>query len=62
MIHASTPITALALLFAGFGMDYRFYSMPITPVQNLNFRWLNQRQLRKNKRRKHAARFKKAFK
>lgn len=63
MIHSTTATSALTLMSMGMGYmhDYRLFSTPLTPVHNLNFNWLNQRQLRKNKRRKHAAGFKNAF-
>lgn len=51
----------MSALSVGYPQFVYSRGIPETPVQNLNFKWLNQRQLRKNKRRKHAAGFKKAF-
>jgi hypothetical protein len=36
-------------------------SEPVTGFSQLNFRWRSQKQIRKNRRRAHAAGFKKAF-
>jgi hypothetical protein len=42
--------------------DYRNLFKPIVSHHQLNFRWRNQRQVRKNRRRAHAAGIKNAFK